>query len=178
MKARAIHTLHPAPNLHEVFSRFMYAVPQLHESVLAVIMGDAKSDVRDPTELAQNEGVTEVSIISWGGGSAPSIPSIDDESEHVSRFCSRTLQYSFCTITYDSSDRATPTQQSGGSVTCPCLCIRHKNKPDVRYRSSTVSLRSSIYEPIEENGRTYHRFERGSKFPSIFIEAVRWSDAP
>jgi hypothetical protein len=27
-----------------------------------------------------------------------------------------------------------------------------------------MSLRPSIYEHIEENGRTYHRFKQGSKF--------------
>lgn len=30
-------------------------------------------------------------------------------------------------------------------------------------RSSVASVRSTIYEHVEENGRTYHRFKEGSK---------------
>jgi hypothetical protein len=33
-------------------------------------------------------------------------------------------------------------------------------------RTSTASLRSSIYEHVEENGRTYHRYKQGSQFYS------------
>jgi hypothetical protein len=29
--------------------------------------------------------------------------------------------------------------------------------------TSTISLRSSIYEHVEENGRTYHRYKSGSE---------------
>lgn len=32
------------------------------------------------------------------------------------------------------------------------------------YSSSTVSIRSSLYEYIEENGRRYHRYKAGSKY--------------
>jgi hypothetical protein len=31
------------------------------------------------------------------------------------------------------------------------------------FRSSTASLSSSIYEYVEENGRTYHKYKDGSK---------------
>ena len=31
-------------------------------------------------------------------------------------------------------------------------------------RSTTTSLGSSIYDSVEENGRTYHRFKEGSEF--------------
>lgn len=34
-------------------------------------------------------------------------------------------------------------------------------------RTSTASLRSSIYEHVEENGRTYHRYKQGSKYHFI-----------
>ena len=32
-------------------------------------------------------------------------------------------------------------------------------------RSSTASLRSSVFEGVQENGRTYHRYKEGSKLP-------------
>lgn len=35
-------------------------------------------------------------------------------------------------------------------------------------RTSTQSLRSSIYTDVEENGRTYHRFKEGSKLTCCF----------
>jgi hypothetical protein len=31
------------------------------------------------------------------------------------------------------------------------------------HRTSGTSLRSSIYESVEENGRGYHRFKQGSR---------------
>lgn len=38
---------------------------------------------------------------------------------------------------------------------------------EVMYRSSTASLRSSIYQRVEEYGRTYHAYKEGSEsFPT------------
>jgi hypothetical protein len=34
----------------------------------------------------------------------------------------------------------------------------------VRNSSSTVSVRSSVYDYIEENGRRYHRYKDGSEY--------------
>lgn len=33
----------------------------------------------------------------------------------------------------------------------------------VLHRTSGTSVRSSIYESVEENGRSYHRFKQGSR---------------
>lgn len=41
-----------------------------------------------------------------------------------------------------------------------------------RNRSSTMSLRSSIYGNVVENGRTYHRYKEGSECTSIMDLAV------
>jgi len=37
------------------------------------------------------------------------------------------------------------------------------------YRSSTTSLRSSMYETVEENGRTYHKYIRLSYHVTILL---------
>jgi len=37
----------------------------------------------------------------------------------------------------------------------------HRNLFD---RSSTQSLRSSLFESVEENGRTYHKYKQGSNY--------------
>lgn len=34
--------------------------------------------------------------------------------------------------------------------------------------SSTVSVRSSIYDHIEENGRRYHKYKDGSEYSPLF----------
>lgn len=39
--------------------------------------------------------------------------------------------------------------------------------------TSMVSVRSSIYETVEENGRTYHRFKEGSMFELKMKSNVR-----
>lgn len=91
--------------------------------------------------MAENQDVSQVSGnpvedqsgaaqlepgISWGNGSAPSVPSVDDDNSQ-----------------YSDTDSAV-----GGLSTM----------------TSTASLRSSIYEHVEENGRTYHRYKQG-KYP-------------
>jgi hypothetical protein len=40
----------------------------------------------------------------------------------------------------------------------------------VKNSSSTVSVRSSIYDYIEENGRRYHRYKDGSEYSPPFQE--------
>jgi hypothetical protein len=49
-------------------------------------MADAKGNEELPIDPADEarEGAIGASILSWGEGSAPSLPSIDNESEHVS----------------------------------------------------------------------------------------------
>jgi len=41
--------------------------------------------------------------------------------------------------------------------------VRDKDSAVDSIKSSTISLRSSIYEFVEENGRTYHRYKEGSE---------------
>ncbi|KAI6081856.1 S-adenosyl-L-methionine-dependent methyltransferase [Hypoxylon rubiginosum] len=62
-----------------------------------------------------------LSMLSWGSGSAPSLPSVDDEQ--------------------------TETQSIPESI-----------------RSSTMSLDSSLFHFIQENGRTYHKYKEGRYF--------------
>ncbi|KAI0884172.1 S-adenosyl-L-methionine-dependent methyltransferase [Annulohypoxylon maeteangense] len=62
------------------------------------------------------------SLLSWGSGSQPSVPSVDDDAQ-------------------------TETRSISGSV-----------------RSSTMSIDSSLYHFVEENGRTYHRYKEGRYF--------------
>ena len=40
--------------------------------------------------------------------------------------------------------------------------------------SSTASVTSSVYDYIEENGRRYHRFKAGSKYPTTTRHAQCW----
>ena len=42
-------------------------------------------------------------------------------------------------------------------------------------RPSTASVRSSVYETVQENGRTYHRYKEGSK---LFAQAVSCNTGP
>jgi hypothetical protein len=42
----------------------------------------------------------------------------------------------------------------------------------LRVSSSTQSLRDSIYDYVEENGRRFHRFKQGSKFPPELLELL------
>ncbi|KAI1080841.1 S-adenosyl-L-methionine-dependent methyltransferase [Whalleya microplaca] len=71
------------------------------------------------------------SLLSWGSGSAPSLPSVDDE----------------------------PTTAVGSST--------------ASIRSSTMSLDSSLYHFVEENGRTYHRYKEGYFLPNDEAEQER-----
>ena len=47
-------------------------------------------------------------------------------------------------------------------------------------RTTTVSLRSSIFDHVEEGGRTYHRYREGSKTfsPNIQIEPSNFPEYP
>lgn len=77
-------------------------------------------------------GVSEDDRISWGGGSAPSLPSIDDDPD---------------------SDTMSITDS---------------------VRSSTMSLDPTLYNFIEENGRTYHKYKQGRYFlPNDLAEQER-----
>ncbi|CAG8977293.1 hypothetical protein HYALB_00012985 [Hymenoscyphus albidus] len=93
--------------------------------------GASSSSAGSTSSAGGDEGDRQVvvqrpdGLVSWGEGSAPSIPSVDDENES------------------GDNDSAI----GGMSVV-----------------TSTQSLRSSIYEDVEENGRTYHRFKEG-KYP-------------
>jgi hypothetical protein len=42
----------------------------------------------------------------------------------------------------------------------------------LRGRSSTDSLRSSIYKGVVENGRTYHCYKQGSEFARCFLSTT------
>ncbi|KAI1138507.1 S-adenosyl-L-methionine-dependent methyltransferase [Hypoxylon sp. FL0543] len=64
----------------------------------------------------------DASMLSWGSGSAPSLPSVDSESQ-------------------------TETMSLSDSI-----------------RSSTMTLDSSLYHFVQENGRTYHRYKEGRYF--------------
>ncbi|KAG9233730.1 S-adenosyl-L-methionine-dependent methyltransferase [Amylocarpus encephaloides] len=92
-----------------------------HASV-ASVTGSATGD---EGPLADRPVSTAQIVVSWGEGSAPSVPSVDNES-----------------VAGDDDSAI-----GGMSVV-----------------TSTQSLRSSIYEDVEENGRTYHRFKQG-KYP-------------
>ncbi|KAH9995947.1 S-adenosyl-L-methionine-dependent methyltransferase [Xylariaceae sp. FL0662B] len=70
------------------------------------------------------------SLLSWGSGSGPSLPSVDDDAHTVSTVVGSNLIYSLI----------------------------------INRRSSTMSLDSSLYHFIEENGRTYHRYKEGRYF--------------
>ncbi|KAI1805107.1 S-adenosyl-L-methionine-dependent methyltransferase [Daldinia bambusicola] len=65
----------------------------------------------------------DVSVLSWGSGSGPSLPSVDDD-----------------------------TQTETMSISSESM------------RSSTMSLDSSLYHYVHENGRTYHRYKEGRYF--------------
>ncbi|KAE9365680.1 S-adenosyl-L-methionine-dependent methyltransferase [Stipitochalara longipes BDJ] len=77
------------------------------------------------TEPEAHIGETLAPVASWGDGSAPSLPSVDNEGH------------------FDDADSAV-----GG----------------LSGVTTTVSLRSSIYDHVEEDGRTYHRYREG-KYP-------------
>ncbi|OTA67099.1 S-adenosyl-L-methionine-dependent methyltransferase [Hypoxylon sp. EC38] len=64
----------------------------------------------------------DASLLSWGSGSAPSLPSVDSDSQ-------------------------TETMSISDSI-----------------RSSTMTLDSSLYHFVQENGRTYHRYKEGRYF--------------
>ncbi|KAI1411835.1 S-adenosyl-L-methionine-dependent methyltransferase [Hypoxylon sp. FL1857] len=64
----------------------------------------------------------DASMLSWGSGSAPSLPSVDSDSQ-------------------------TETMSISDSI-----------------RSSTMTLDSSFYHFVQENGRTYHRYKEGRYF--------------
>ncbi|ORY71021.1 S-adenosyl-L-methionine-dependent methyltransferase [Pseudomassariella vexata] len=79
-------------------------------------------DVREDAQSVASSKSS--STFSWGGGSTPSLPRIDEDV---------------------SSNTATSIDSTS-------------------WRSSTESIRSSIYNFVEENGRTYHRYKAG-KYP-------------
>ncbi|KAI2602466.1 S-adenosyl-L-methionine-dependent methyltransferase [Hypoxylon sp. NC1633] len=82
-------------------------------------------DHATPYSLASSRTVSvdqDASLLSWGSGSAPSLPSIDNDSQAETRSISESI------------------------------------------RSSTMSLDSSVYHFIQENGRTYHRYKEGRYF--------------
>ncbi|KAI1329044.1 S-adenosyl-L-methionine-dependent methyltransferase [Xylariaceae sp. FL0255] len=87
------------------------------------------------TIVHRMELLAEQQQMSWGGGSAPSIPSVDD---HLDR---------------DSDSMSI----SSGSI-----------------RSSTMSIDSTLYHFVEENGRTYHKYKQGRYFlPNDSLEQER-----
>ncbi|GAP83985.2 putative methyltransferase domain-containing protein [Rosellinia necatrix] len=76
--------------------------------------------------------MSEHNRLSWGGGSAPSLPSIDDDP---------------------NSDAVSITDS---------------------VKSSTMSIDSSLYHFVEENGRTYHKYKQGRYFlPNDLAEQER-----
>ncbi|CAK7235721.1 hypothetical protein SCUCBS95973_009362 [Sporothrix curviconia] len=93
---------------------------------------DAGDDTNndDAPPAAHIPMASRLSLVSWGDGSAPSFPDIDDSA----------------------SAEGDADVDDGGSGS------------DLGIMSTTTSLRSSIYDYVEENGRTYHRYKEG-KYP-------------
>ncbi|KAI1259420.1 S-adenosyl-L-methionine-dependent methyltransferase [Xylariaceae sp. FL1019] len=86
----------------------------------------------EPTLASRMQMMVQGDRMSWGVGSAPSLPSIDDNPDD------------------DAMSIA-------GSV-----------------RSSTMSLDSTLYHFVEENGRTYHKYKQGRYFlPNDLAEQER-----
>ncbi|KAI1813745.1 S-adenosyl-L-methionine-dependent methyltransferase [Poronia punctata] len=85
---------------------------------------DALPPPPPPPRTSLYEMITEDNRISWGDGSAPSLPSIDDDPR-------------------SDSDAMSITDS---------------------VRSSTMSLDSTLYNFVEENGRTYHKYKQGRYF--------------
>lgn len=58
------------------------------------------------------------------------------------------------------------------------ICLRTKSRGtggadhDWRDRSIDTSVRSSVYDFVEENGRRYHRYKEGCKFASMMPKVV------
>ncbi|CAK7215225.1 hypothetical protein SBRCBS47491_002410 [Sporothrix bragantina] len=85
---------------------------------------------------------SRLSLISWGDGSTPSMPVIDDSTSGDE--------------VYENGGDDTDSRSDLDSDVDSTL--------DLGIKSTTTSLRSSIYDYVEENGRTYHRFKEG-KYP-------------
>ncbi|KAL1894905.1 hypothetical protein Sste5346_005592 [Sporothrix stenoceras] len=91
---------------------------------------------------------SRLSLISWGDGSAPSMPAIDDSgSESGLGGAGATGGEG------DADDGASDADSAYDS-----------DRTSSILKSTTTSLRSSLYDYVEENGRTYHRYKEG-KYP-------------
>lgn len=125
------------------------AAPVADKAVAAAAPADEAPPIADEhaDELVPGHipMASRLSLVSWGDGSAPSLPAIDDSgSEGV-----------------------------GGSGTADGDGDGDGDDADSTYdsdrassilKSTTTSLRSSVYDYVEENGRTYHRYKEG-KYP-------------
>ncbi|CAK7201625.1 hypothetical protein SEUCBS139899_004334 [Sporothrix eucalyptigena] len=112
------------------------AVAQTEASSVAPPEADPHHDEEEEDDDDDAPGhipmANRLSLISWGDGSAPSMPAIDDST---------------------SADEGDDSDSDSASSLDP-----------ETIKSTTTSLRSSVYDYVEENGRTYHRYKEG-KYP-------------
>jgi hypothetical protein len=53
---------------------------------------------------------------------------------------------------------------------------QHSSANNPSSRSSTVSLRESVFRFVEENGRRYHSFNEGSKSTEVYCSLFMGDD--
>ena len=85
------------------------------------------ADTEDAPPAMHIPMANRLSLVSWGDGSAPSMPAAED--------------------TDDDSDLDNSSALDPETI-----------------KSTTTSVRASVYDYVEENGRTYHRYKEG-KYP-------------
>ncbi|KAL1884193.1 hypothetical protein VTK73DRAFT_5329 [Phialemonium thermophilum] len=106
---------------------------------------------QNPAETQEHIPMADrLNLVSWGNGSVPSLPSVDEGSDNVS-ITSHLVSMNSAEETF--------------KLTSEYSCHGQGNLEEevASLKSSTMSVRSSIYEHVEENGRTYHRYKQGSK---------------
>lgn len=90
---------------------------------------------------------SRLSLVSWGDGSAPSLPAIDDSGSEGVGGSGTADGYGDGDGGGDDADSTYDSDRASSIL-----------------KSTTTSLRSSVYDYVEENGRTYHRYKEG-KYP-------------
>ena len=115
--------------------------------------------------------VDRVPLVPWGStSSGPSLPSADDEEVPDVSSCNDGLEP--CNLANTEVYRrmrqiwtATALGESFKPGTQKAIQPKSQRKTHALClpRSSTMSVRSSLYNYVQENGRTYHRYKEGSK---------------
>lgn len=113
-------------------------------------VADTNADEEDEPVPGHIPMASRLSLISWGDGSAPSMPAIDDSGSE------------------SGLGGAGGAGGDGGDAdddgASDADSAYDGDRASSILKSTTTSLRSSVYDYVEENGRTYHRYKEG-KYP-------------